>query len=333
MRTRIPTLLAIFAIIGMAVADYPISSSHLVNSASIEGSGIIFQEERNMSYQEDQKISGTGFFSSYRYLLMTDAPNDPTGKGVEAKKEFHGSGTIDSDSKTYGNFDDITWRDLYEDFEALGVFPDEFEETTNSTLGIKEDNKMTYSPTAFPAGSRYYAVHPITFNSLLADKAWVKNRGGLVSTGGGTSMNHAVEDAHGLDMALDVQADNIQSTVLVPLEVTNMKVEEDVVDGKAHFGVLQLPENELTAKELHDPITYLDEDYVGTYHLKKNMNVTSTYPSSVLYDDWLPCCFGGYMTMPTYYQRGTYGFGSNVKGVFDCTCFKVPATAEWPRIY
>lgn len=330
MRTSILMLMAISVIIGTAAADYPIINSRLVNSASVEGSGIIFQEERNMSYLEDQKVSGSGFFSSYRYLLMT---NPPTGKGAEAKKKFHGSGTIDSDSKTFAYLSDITYRDLYEDFEALGVFPDEFEETTNSTVGMKEDRKMTYSPMAFSAGSRYYALRPIAFDSLLVDKAWVKNRGGLIATGGGTSMNHEVEGAHALDTVQEVQADNIQSTVLTPMEVTAMKVEEDVVDGKSHFGVLQLPESELAVRELHNPDTYMDEDYVGSYHLVKKMTVTSTYPNSVLYDDWLPCCFGGYMTMPTYYQRGTYGFGSNPKGVFDCTCSKVPAGAEWPRVY
>ena len=39
-------------------------------------------------------------------------------------------------------------------------------------------------------------------------------------------------------------------------------------------------------------------------------------------DAWLPCCSAGYLTMPTYYQKGSKGFGSNVKGIFDCTCFQ-----------
>jgi hypothetical protein len=37
--------------------------------------------------------------------------------------------------------------------------------------------------------------------------------------------------------------------------------------------------------------------------------------------------------MPTNYQKGGKGFGSNVKGVFDCTCFKAPTQAQFPRIY
>jgi hypothetical protein len=41
-------------------------------------------------------------------------------------------------------------------------------------------------------------------------------------------------------------------------------------------------------------------------------------------DDWLPCCYDGYLTMPKYYRMGSKGFGSNVKAIFDCTCFESP---------
>ena len=46
-----------------------------------------------------------------------------------------------------------------------------------------------------------------------------------------------------------------------------------------------------------------------------------------------PAASVGYMTMPTYYQKGGGGFGSNVKGILDCTCFKAPTQAEFPRLY
>lgn len=330
MKASMLALIAISILIGVSAAQYAVNKDLMVNSASMAGSGLIFREEHDLSFLEDQAVSGAGFFSAYRYLKIS---NSDGSEGVESKDKVHGSGTINSESETYGNFNDTTWRDLYEDFEALGVPPDEFERSTNSTFHMKKDSQMKYNPIAMAVGGGYYAVHPVAFSSLLADQTCIKNRGGVVSPGAGTSMAHKVEDAHGLDLSLEAKADNIQSTVWVPMEVTAMKVQEDLTDGKAHFGVLQLPENGLTAKELQNPITNVNEDYIGSYHLMKNMIVTTTFPTSVLYDDWLPCCFGGYMTMPTYYKRGTYGFGSNVKGIFDCTCFKARAEAEWPRIY
>ncbi len=45
----------------------------------------------------------------------------------------------------------------------------------------------------------------------------------------------------------------------------------------------------------------------------------------------LACCSDGYLTMPTYYRMGSKGFGSDVKGVFDCTCFKPSTQAQFPR--
>jgi len=63
------------------------------------------------------------------------------------------------------------------------------------------------------------------------------------------------------------------------------------------------------------------------------MTLEVPYRKITTSDDWLPCCSGGYLTMPTYYQRGSKGFGSDVKGVFDCTCYRVPTVAQFPRVY
>ena len=153
-------------------------------------------------------------------------------------------------------------------------------------------------------------------------------------------MDHRVEQAHGLNKALDAQSDATDTT---------MNVEEDIIDGKAHFGVLQLagiPRDEeaeeeeeegempilgLAMKAWQKPLIYVDEDYLGTYHIKKNMTLTASSDEEEKDDAWLPCCSAGYLIMPTYYQKGSKGFGSNVKGVFDCTCFKAAIQAEFPR--
>jgi len=39
------------------------------------------------------------------------------------------------------------------------------------------------------------------------------------------------------------------------------------------------------------------------------------------------------LTMPAFYQMDSKGFGSNVKKVFDCTCFTAPTEAQFPRVY
>jgi len=74
-----------------------------------------------------------------------------------------------------------------------------------------------------------------------------------------------------------------------------------------------------------------EERFVGVYDITKNISMKSRFDKVTKDDDWLPCCSGGYLTMPTYYQTGSKGFGSNVKGVFDCSCYKVPSTAQFQR--
>ena len=128
---------------------------------------------------------------------------------------------------------------------------------------------------------------------------------------------------------------------------TQMKIVEDVTDGKAHIGVLQANENflggwaetnpngyiDLVAKKSawKNPSIEIDEDYWGTYHIEKNMTLEVPYHLTMKGEDWLPCCFGGYLTIPTTYMGDSKLKGA--KGVFDCTCFKAPTQAQFPRVY
>jgi len=61
----------------------------------------------------------------------------------------------------------------------------------------------------------------------------------------------------------------------------------------------------------------IDENYVGSFKIKKNMKVTTTKAKGPSKKDWLSCCFGGYGAIN----------GENKKWgeeeIFDCTCRQV----------
>lgn len=119
-----------------------------------------------------------------------------------------------------------------------------------------------------------------------------------------------------------------------------MKLDEDIMQGKAHFAAIQMvgiprdkesEEESSEAEELeeasvlgpamkawHNPIFVLDEDYLGTYHIKKNLTMYSNEEEEEKEDAWLPCCNGGFSDMNAMERAGR-----SVRGVFDCTCFKV----------
>jgi hypothetical protein len=67
------------------------------------------------------------------------------------------------------------------------------------------------------------------------------------------------------------------------------------------------------------------QEYVGNLNMSLAIKMDDYIIIDTPDDEWLtPCCFGGYLTMPTYYQKGSKGFGSDAKDVFDCTCWKEP---------
>jgi hypothetical protein len=324
LRKIVFALLALLALIGMATAEQIDENLRYNNPTSIE--------EKNLIFNLDQKVSGTGFFATYKYSLMPDVlgTEGRLFNGVEAKCKVHGSGKIDSDSMMYAesSYTNTTWVNgaLDEDGEII-----QNKEETTSIVQMKIDGTMSYSPTAMGKVSRYYALHPVFFDSLLDEEDWIKNRDGL------NSLYHRVDKAHGLKIALDAQSDTTNNT---------MDVEEDLINGRVHFGALQLegipvdevPEDSdsegespvlgFAMKAWKNPSIELDEDYVGTFHIKKNMNLYTSSEDTQKEEGWLPCCFGGWDTM-RYYDRGS--FGKSTKGVFDCTCLKVPSQAQNPK--
>jgi len=324
LRESILALLALIALISMAVAEY-------------EDDYLISREDDNLTFSVDQKVSGSGFFSAYRYALMPDAigPEGRLFNGVEAKNQAHASGAIDIESlfsgeSTYVNEStlnpEIEEEDKYVHGEHIMKF-DDYEETTTSVIDLKEDNILTYSPMSLSVGLKYYDRHPLAFNSLIKDGVWIKNRDGL------SSLDHVVENAHALNKLLDANSDAVN---------LSLNVEEDLTEGKSHFGALQLaeyprdeePEDEEeepdtpgTAMKLwQKPLVELDEDYIGSFHMKKNMTLTWEEDDEEYDYAWLPCCSGGFLDMNLMDRTER-----SVSGIFDCTCSKVQREAQFQR--
>ncbi|MFB3765341.1 MAG: hypothetical protein ACE14P_08855 [Methanotrichaceae archaeon] len=324
LRDVVIALSAAFAIIGMITVGYA------------DDSNILFKEDKDLTLKYDQKASGIGFFSAYKYAFMPDAlgPERKLFNGVETKSKAHGSGTIDIDSNMFA--ESYYLYEYYND-EIFDEEPFDELEDADSIIQLKENGKMTYSPVSIAIDSRYYNLHPVTLNSLLKDDAWVKNRDNL------NSMNYLAEGAHKLDRMLDIQSNYAHIT---------MNVDEKLTDGKSHFGVLafaevpveKIPyeddlEEEMfplgtAMKEWQKPLAVVDEDYIGTFQIRKNMTLETQYDDIIKREEgWLPCC-GSYEGNWGWYDMNATdkkSFGASTKGVFDCTCFKAPDKAQFPR--
>jgi hypothetical protein len=332
LRKNYTLLLVLFVLTGMAAANSEEKEERLEKNDSAYNNPTTW-DEKSLKFNFEQSISGTGFFNTYKHALMPDSLGTEGRffNGVEAANKAHGSGKLDTDSTIYAesSYSNETWINgaIDEDGEEI-----EDEEETTSQIQVKEDSKMTYIPMVMGIGPRYYSQYPVKINSLMKEEDWTKNRNGL------NSLNHQVDLAHGLNKVLDAQAD---------ADTNSMKIEEDLIDGRAHFGVLQLegipvdeePEEEESDEEVSEeiqtlgmamkawknPLIEIDEDYVGTYHIEKNMTLSTVEEEEEEEDAWLPCCHGGLSDMNNMDARVL----KSAKGIFDCTCLKVPDKAQF----
>jgi hypothetical protein len=312
------------ALIGVSAATVP--------SGSLNGPGSY--EEKEISFNMEQNVETTGYFQTYLYAKSGNAA---------VKNYAHGSGNLKSDST-------LTYQDLNKQNHQIYA---DYNDFSQNCIQFKEDVSMVYAPMSIAVGTGYYAIKPMDYRSLLKEKSWVKNYRA------GTSMHHEVEYAHALDKELEINVKEKFNYTYDPVwegvGYTQMKINEDVTDGKTHVGVLQsnvdyagklgkdgkTPLYDFTSlmglgtgmisSAWKNPAIEIDEDYWGTSHIEKNMTLEVPYYKKTSGDDWLPCCFGGYLTMPTSYVGDAKL--KSAKGVFDCTCFKAPNQAQFPRVY
>ena len=163
-------------------------------------------------------MQGNGYFMNYMYAKSGN---------FLMKNYAHGSDSIDNEAiLTYQQFNRQN-HPLY----------NEYNDFSQNCIQFKEDVAMVYAPMRIAVGNGYYAANPLDYSSLLKEKTGAKNYRA------GTSMYHEVEYAHALDKELEVNVKEKFNYTYDPvwegIGSTEMKINEDVTDGKTHIGVLQ----------------------------------------------------------------------------------------------
>ncbi|MCX6674352.1 MAG: hypothetical protein NTY37_11315 [Methanothrix sp.] len=248
----------------------------------------------------DQDVKGNGFFSSYQ---TTDVTN------LTLSNMAHGSGSYDYESK----LDSRNGAKYDEKNDAYTL-------TSDRGVTFMESADFSYAPASMQMGK--YSL-PIAFQSKGAEKTCLKN---YISN---VSMNARFN-------YLDTLSKNLSSELYWKLASSEDEFEfnldsdartklnfEAAFSGSGHVGVLDMSQDE------HDADILIDEDYRGTYYITKNMSHEDVYKLKQQIDDWLPCCSGGFADMNLSDKKPF----KSATGVFDCTCFKVPTEAQFPRIY
>jgi hypothetical protein len=304
MRKIIFTTLAVFIIIGIVAA----TETTIIDS--------------DISFNSDQSVNGSGYFATYNYAKMPGVWIGTLAQAeVVGKNCAHGSGSIDNEMQ-------MTAESLYNSKDLS----DNQSWSYDAYIWMEEDNSAVYAPKTIAIGTGYYSANPITYNSLLKEDTCIKNY--FASS----MMHHEIEYARGIDKDLEFLVRDIFYNYTDPIDdhfrTTNMKIEENVAEGKVNLRVLQgNATNKLAGAGyawwyqpshiMKDPIVDIDEDYVGDISLTQNMSLVVPERWEETYSDWLTCCFGGYQDMDA---KDTKWIESEV---FDCTCFNVPEEAEF----
>ncbi|MHC1594235.1 MAG: hypothetical protein ACXQT2_02885 [Methanotrichaceae archaeon] len=173
-----------------------------------------------------------------------------------------------------------------------------------------EQNEMSYAPRSFAYGTGYYERNPVVYNSKLKEKTCGKNYQPEV----GTSMHHQIEYAQGFIKDIAVNLDCKSATAGAKgVGLVEMRIDEDVTKGVVHVGELMTNEEYGWKK----PLIEIDENYVGSFKIKKNMKVLAEKSKKSDKKDWLSCCFGGYGGIDDENKK----WGE--EEIFDCTCRQV----------
>ena len=263
-------------------------ASFLVGIATAQETApdISWTDSNNVTFNFEQSVEGSGYFMTYKYIQLMSPDSDR--KGPMLKDYVHGSGSIDNEVL-------ITAEEINTAVLADGeITAEEY-----ACISMREDNSMVYSPMTIAMGNGYYARNPIRYDSLLKEKTCIKNYRPV------TSMHHQIEYAKIIDKDLEILVKDKDYSITDPffegVGYTSMKITEDVTDGKIHIGVLQGEPNFMgvtgylppSTTAWKNPMIEVDEDYIGTYHIEKNMTIVVPYKHTIVEDDWLSCCIGG----------------------------------------
>ena len=266
-------------------------------------------------YQDD--VEGEG------YMMVRENVNT---NNLSLLEYMHGSGTIDYADLLSSKQKTTHTSDNYYIIDKQGAF-EKRSKGANSEITYTIQKDLVQSPQAFAFGKGWYASHPVVYDSLLKEKTVAK------SYQEAAMMHHQLEYARGYkgDIAVNLNCTGTTAEAKGKGSVS-MKIEDFVTQGTVHVG--QLLTDTMKASTPYEdskgkmkqrdgmkrqawkkPIIEVDADYVGNFHIKKNMKIEIEKSKPMEYKDWLPCCFGGYFDMDEVDQKPMAE-----EGIFDCTC-------------
>ena len=164
------------------------------------------------------------------------------------------------------------------------------------SISLEGRENLVSAPQNLSPGGGYYSSHPISMGLGSGSLTEISNAGSA------TSMSHEVGPARQVsrDAEYLVQSSGSRNALgKTGSATTHMKIDETVTDGKVNVGVL-VGENgngglgSSRLDPLHsawrDPAIEIEEEYIGTFNISKNLTFGSSYSVRQDMESWLNCC-------------------------------------------
>lgn len=201
------------------------------------------------------------------------------------------------------DYADATKRDATNSLDEIAVTGNREAAIENSTFNssiirLESQNSNTRAPVSFSVGNGYYSSHPITYASSLGSQTQ------LVNKGSAASLTHEVQSAQGISGSAEYTVSERSyrqgNSEYSSSTSAQMRIDETVTDGRVHIGVLQggeAPGGEAgrdgwgpMTSAWKNPAIEIDEEYIGTFHISKNITISKSDSRLMSTDSWLSCC-------------------------------------------
>jgi len=265
----------------------------LVSFALAEDGYITESSLKGLVFNSEQDVQGNGFSNCY---INASALN------LSLNSRGHGSG-----SYAYESVLKIEDGAKYDDTK------EEYKSSSDRSIAFSEDADFSYAPAGINLGR---SMRFGGFQSLGSERTCIKNYGSNVS------MSAAFDSASVLSKNLSaslIWKSTSGTDIFHSTREKHARANLNVVaafSGRGHIAAVAAEDAQ------HEANILVDEDYAGVYQMAKNMTHDVSYKLNAEADDWLPCCSGGFKDMNPLDARAF----KSAKGVFDCTCFKLPAS-------
>ena len=168
--------------------------------------------------------------------------------------------------------------------------------SSQDSIAFAGRDELSSSPQNLSLGGGYYSTHPMLMGPGSGSRTEISNADSA------TSMSHEIAAAREASREAEylVQSSGIKGpTGKSGFTTTQMRIDETVTDGKVNLGVLVGESRKAGAgsrsldprhSAWRDPAIEIDEDYIGTFNISKNLTYNSSYSVARNKDGWLNCC-------------------------------------------